>query len=37
MTVIVLTNLQGVQPQRLAADIIELYEPNATQGDSKQP
>jgi D-alanyl-D-alanine carboxypeptidase len=35
LTVIVLTNLQGAQPQRLAADIIELYEPRAAKQDSK--
>jgi CubicO group peptidase (beta-lactamase class C family) len=28
LTVIVLTNLQGALPQRLAADIIALYEPS---------
>jgi D-alanyl-D-alanine carboxypeptidase len=35
LTVIVLTNLQGVQPQRLAADIIALFLPGAAKQDSK--
>jgi len=35
LTVIVLTNLQGVHPQRLAADILALYDPSVSKQGSQ--